>query len=64
MPTPSAARGITPREEINAVSTKAVIGSAVRDRRTGIDNPSRVRWGREVKGWGEVIGFVVFLIYD
>jgi len=47
---PSAGRGITPREEINAVSTRAVIGSAVRESRTGIESPSRVRWGRDVKG--------------
>jgi len=43
VPTPSAARGTTPREEIKAVSTRAVIGSAVRESRTGIESPSRVR---------------------
>jgi len=50
VPTPRAARGITPREEIKAVSTRAVMGSAVKEINTGMERPIRVRWGWLVKG--------------
>jgi hypothetical protein len=36
---------------MKAVSTKAVMGSAVRDNKTGIESPINVRWGWVVKGW-------------
>jgi hypothetical protein len=45
VPTPNAARGITPREEIKAVSTRAVKGSAVNESKTGMDKPIKVLWG-------------------
>jgi hypothetical protein len=38
VPTPSAARGITPNEEMKAVSTSAVTGSAIKDSSTGIES--------------------------
>jgi hypothetical protein len=42
VPTPRAAKGMTPRLEIKAVSTSAVIGSAVKESRTGMESPISV----------------------
>jgi hypothetical protein len=54
VPTPRAAKGMTPKEEIKAVSTRAVMGSAVKEISTGIESPIRVRWGWLEKGWEEL----------
>jgi hypothetical protein len=51
VPTPSAARGTTPNDDMKAVSTRAVIGSAVSEKRTGIDKPIRVLCGFLMNGW-------------
>jgi hypothetical protein len=57
---------------MNAVSTRAVIGSAVSENNTGRERLIRVRWGCSRKGWGEfsivysliAVAFVVrFLLF-
>ena len=58
VPTPMAARGITPRDDMKAVSTRPVIGSAVSDKSTGMERPIKVRWGYFIKGW--VVDFIIF----
>ena len=45
VPTPSAARCSDPRLAINAVSTRPVRGSAIRENRTGTDRNKTVRCG-------------------
>jgi hypothetical protein len=62
VPTPKAAKGITPSLEIKPVSTKAVSGSAVNEIKTGIERLMRVLWGflrngcgwELIENWGQI----------
>ncbi len=56
VPTPTAAKGIDPRRETNAVSNNPVSGSAIKDNKTGNDMDTSVKWGDLTNGcWRGVV---------
>ena len=54
-PTPSAAKDSAPSLLMNAVSTRPVRGSAMRESRTGKESRTRVAWGLMEKGWSDEV---------